>query len=238
MFRRSFGVSLAFLQKFTITRSFARTASKGSSSSRWIKRQQTDLYVKKALEDNYRCRSAYKLIELDDRFHFLKPGRVVIDCGASPGSWSQVAVNRVCPTKKGHQRGLVVAVDLLGIEDIPGVIAFSKSDFTDNRTQQKIISVLPSANADVIMSDMAPNASGNHTINHEAILNLCELVFDFGRTVLKPGGVFLCKLWDGYGTKDFVKLLERNFKQVKECKPQASRKESAEIYIYAENFKK
>lgn len=181
--------------------------------------------MKKALEDNYRCRSAYKLIELDDRFHFLKPGRVVIDCGASPGSWSQVAVNRVCPTKKG-------------IEDIPGVIAFSKSDFTDNKIQQRIISVLPSANADVIISDMAPNATGNHTINHEAILNLCESVFDFGRTVLKPGGVFLCKLWDGYGTKDFVKLLERNFKQVKECKPQASRKESAEIYIYAENFKK
>lgn len=223
----------SFLQKLLITRS----ASKGSSSSRWIKRQQTDLYVKKALEDNYRCRSAYKLIELDDRFHFLRPGRVVIDCGASPGSWTQVAVNRVCFTKNGYQKGLVVAVDLLDIENILGAIAFSRCDFTDVKTQQKIMSVLPSAAADVIISDMAPNASGNHTMNHEAILNLCESVFDFGRTVLKPGGAFLCKLWDGYGTKGFIKLLEGNFKLVKECKPQASRKESAEIYIYAENFK-
>lgn len=227
-----------FLQSLGITRLLIRTATKGSSSSRWLKRQQTDFYVKKALEDNYRCRSAYKLIELDDRFHFLRPGKVVIDCGASPGSWTQVAVNRVLSTKAGDQKGLVVAVDLLDIEDVHGSIIFSRSDFTDVATQRKILSILPSAGADVIMSDMAPNASGNHTMNHEAILHLCESAFVFGKAVLKPGGVFLCKLWDGYGTQDFVKMLEENFKLVKECKPQASRKESAELYLYAENFKK
>ncbi|CAH3150059.1 unnamed protein product [Porites lobata] len=215
-----------------------RSASKGSSSSRWLKRQQTDLFVKKALEDNYLCRSAYKLIELDDRFHFLQPGRVVIDCGASPGSWTQVAVNRVLIRKAGQQRGLVIAVDLLDIEDILGATTLSRCDFTDASTQRKILSLLPPAGADVIMSDMAPNATGSHTINHEAILNLCESAFEFSKDVLKPGGRFLCKLWDGYGTQDFIKMLQGYFKQVKECKPQASRKESAEIYLYAENFKK
>ncbi|XP_073248693.1 ribosomal RNA large subunit methyltransferase E-like [Porites lutea] len=228
----------SYLQKFLFSRVVTRNASKGSSSSRWLKRQQTDLFVKKALEDNYLCRSGYKLIELDDRFHFLQPGRVVIDCGASPGSWTQVAVNRVLTRQAGQQKGLVIAVDLLDIEDILGATILSRCDFTDASTQRKILSLLPPAGADVIMSDMAPNATGNHTINHEAILNLCESAFEFSKDVLKPGGRFLCKLWDGYGTQDFIKILQGYFKQVKECKPQASRKESAEIYLYAENFKK
>ncbi|KAJ7377478.1 hypothetical protein OS493_028921 [Desmophyllum pertusum] len=169
---------------------------------------KTDVYVKKAHEDNYRCRSAYKLIELDDRFHFLQPGRVVIDCGASPGSWTQVAVDRVLARKAGHQSGVVIAVDLLEIEDVYGATIFSRCDFTSASTQRRILSVLPATGADVIMSDMAPNASGNHTMSHEAILSLCESALDFGKAVLRPGGSFLCKLWDGYGTQDFMKTLE------------------------------
>jgi len=197
-----------------------------------------DFYVKKAHEDNYRCRSAYKLIELDDKFHFLRPGRVIIDCGASPGSWTQVAVDRVLTQKTGYWDGLVIAVDLLEIDDIHGATILSRCDFTSATTQRQILSILPPAGADVIMSDMAPNASGNHTMSHEAILSLCESALDFGKSVLKPGGIFLCKLWDGYGTQDFIKTLEGNFSKVRKCKPQASRKESAEIYLYAESFKK
>lgn len=197
-----------------------------------------DFFVKRAHKDNYRCRSAYKLIELDDKFHFLQPGKVVIDCGASPGSWTQVAVDRVLPHKSGHQYGAVIAVDLLDIEDINGATIFSRCDFTSTSTQKRIFTVLPSSGADVIMSDMAPNASGNHSMNHEAILGLCESALDFSKSVLKPSGIFLCKLWDGYGTHDFISTLEESFHQVQKCKPRASRKESAEIYLYAENFKK
>ncbi|XP_078351455.1 rRNA methyltransferase 2, mitochondrial-like isoform X2 [Oculina patagonica] len=224
MFRSSGRVQI-LLKRFGFARSPVRTAAKGSNRSRWLKRQQTDLYVKKAHEDNYRCRSAYKLIELDDKFHFLQPGRVVIDCGASPGSWTQVAVDRVLTQKAGNGSGGVIAVDLLEIEDIHGATILSRCDFTSANTQRRILSLLPPAGADVIMSDMAPNASGNHTMSHEAILSLCESALDFGKAVLKPGGIFLCKLWDGYGTQDFIKTLEGNFGQVRKCKPQASRKE-------------
>ncbi|RMX54975.1 hypothetical protein pdam_00016166 [Pocillopora damicornis] len=227
-----------FLNIGGIARTLVRSAVKGSNQSRWLKRQQTDLYVKRAQKDNYRCRSAYKLIELNDKFHFLQPGKVVIDCGASPGSWTQVAVDRVLSQKSGYQHGAVISVDLQDIEDIDGATIFSRCDFTSTSTQKRILTVLPSSGADVIMSDMAPNASGNHTVNHEAILGLCESALDFSKSVLKPCGIFLCKLWDGYGTKDFINTLEKNFHQVRKCKPQASRRESAEIYLYAENFKK
>ncbi|XP_001636165.3 ribosomal RNA large subunit methyltransferase E isoform X2 [Nematostella vectensis] len=212
-----------------------KVTGRNDSSTRWLRRHLADPYVKKASEDNYRCRSAYKLIQLDDKYHFLLPGHVVIDCGASPGSWTQVAVERVIPNIGGEQ-GLVVAIDLLDIKAIPGAVIMGRCDFTHKATQTKILSLLPSFGVNVILSDMAPNSSGNHSLDHEAILDLCDSAFEFGQKTLKPGGVFLCKLWDGRGTVDFMQMLKRSFKLVKKCKPQASRKDSPEIYIYAAGF--
>ncbi|MEE6524750.1 hypothetical protein FKM82_024380 [Ascaphus truei] len=198
-----------------------------------------DPFVKAAQQQNYRCRSAFKLLEIDQKYKILHPGLHVIDCGAAPGAWSQVAVEKVNssvgdPTVSA---GFVVGVDLLHIPPLEGAVFFSNSDLTDPVTQQKIIAVLPSGKADVILSDMAPNASGIRALDHQKLVSMCLSLLDLSERVLRPGGTFLCKLWDGSESNLIRERLLQNFQDVKNVKPKASRKESAETYLLAKLFK-
>ncbi|XP_078692800.1 rRNA methyltransferase 2, mitochondrial-like [Branchiostoma floridae x Branchiostoma belcheri] len=210
---------------------------KNPSSQRWIVRQLNDPYVQKAAVDNYRCRSAYKLIEMDDKFRFLKPGLVVVDCGACPGSWTQVAVNRV-NAAEGFPRGMVIGVDLQYISPINGAKLLSNCDFTLEETQEHIQKHLPNGKADIVLSDMAPNATGLSSLDHDQIVSLQTSAFKFSKIVLREGGVFVCKLWDGSHCKMFQSIVGDVFKFVKVIKPQSSRSNSAELFVFARGYKK
>ncbi|XP_078610699.1 rRNA methyltransferase 2, mitochondrial-like [Branchiostoma floridae x Branchiostoma japonicum] len=210
---------------------------KSASSQRWMVRQLSDPYVQKAAADNYRCRSAYKLIEMDDKFRFLKPGLAVVDCGACPGSWTQVAVNRV-NAAEGFPRGMVVGVDLQHMSPIPGAKLLSNCDFTLEETQEHIRKHLPNGKADVVLSDMAPNATGLASLDHDQIVSLQLSAFKFSKVVLREDGVFVCKLWDGSHCKKFQSVVGDVFKFVKVVKPQSSRSNSAELFVFARGYKK
>ena len=173
---------------------------KSESSSRWLRRQAKDPFVHQAVKDGYRCRSAYKLLEIDDKFHFLTPGSRVVDCGTSPGSWSQAAIERM-KSNKNNRTGVVIAVDLLDIREIPGCFTIGQCDFTHGNVQQQIIQLLPQGQADVVMSDMAPLSTGNKKLDHFKIVDLNMSALKFAKTVLTDGGCFLCKLWDGNETE-------------------------------------
>lgn len=213
----------------------------GKSSHDWLTRQLNDPYVKLAQENNLRCRSAFKLTEIDDRFKVLKPGDLVIDCGAAPGSWSQVAIQRVgLNTMKGtnhRQNGTVVAIDIQPIAPIDGVTILEQSDFTKPETQSQILQALGNRLADVVLSDMAPRASGNRELDHQVIFELCISVLKFSSQVLDCGGHVVCKLWDGRNTKDAVDVMKRMFNIVKTVKPEASRSDSAEIFLLGLDYK-
>ncbi|CAH1274455.1 MRM2 [Branchiostoma lanceolatum] len=210
---------------------------KNSSSQRWIVRQLSDPYVQKAAAENYRCRSAYKLIEIDEKFRFLKPGLVVVDCGACPGSWTQVAVNRV-NAAEGFPRGMVVGVDLQYMSAIKGAKLLSNCDFTLEETQEHIQKYLPNGKADVVLSDMAPNATGLSSLDHDQIVSLQISAFKFSKVVLREGGVFVSKLWDGSHCKMFQSVVGDVFKFVKVVKPQSSRSNSAELFVFARGYKR
>lgn len=206
--------------------------SSSSSSRRWIERQLRDPFVKAAAQDGYRARSAYKLIEMDRRFGLIAPGSVVVDCGAAPGAWTQVAA------AKTGERGVVVACDLLHMEPVNGAFLLpANSDFTDKLTQQKVLALLGGRQPDLVMSDMAPNASGNSDLDHDAIVNLQYSALRFALTTSRPGAAFLCKLWSGGSQGRLEKDLARFYEKVKASKPQSSRKESAELYLVARGFK-
>ncbi|XP_077980590.1 rRNA methyltransferase 2, mitochondrial-like [Glandiceps talaboti] len=213
---------------------------RSKSSQEWIARQLNDPYVKLTQFQNYRARSAYKLLEIDDKYHILKPGNVVIDCGAAPGSWTQVAVKRVNATGQDDNslKGQVISVDLKYFDPIEGAVTIHQSDFTLDATQEKIKKVMRKEKADVILSDMAPNASGLHTMDHENIIALCTSAFTFAHQVLRTNGTFLCKLWEGGLSGTFRKELSKSFRMVKIVKPDSSRKESAEMFFLARGFQK
>ncbi|XP_070581200.1 rRNA methyltransferase 2, mitochondrial-like [Ptychodera flava] len=217
-----------------------RVKVKSQSSKEWLSRQMSDPYVKIAKLEQYRARSAFKLIEIEEKYKILRPGDVVIDCGAAPGSWTQVAVERVNANGKDDDlpRGQVIAVDLLHIEPLDGAVSFDHSDFTSEKTQKMILEALQKPTADVILSDMAPNATGIHSMDHENIIELCSSVFEFAKQVLRINGILLCKLWEGGLSGAFRKDLSQSFKTVKIIKPHASRKDSAELYFLAKGFKK
>jgi 23S rRNA (uridine2552-2'-O)-methyltransferase len=209
-----------------------RTKGLKSSSSRWLERQLNDPYVAEAKRQGYRSRAAFKLIELDDKFRLLKKNAIVLDLGAAPGGWSQVAAERV-GTKGG--KGKVVAIDLLDIEAIPGV-TFMQLDFLDEDAPEKLKEMLGGP-ADIVLSDMAGNTTGHRQTDHLKIVALVETAAEFAREILSPGGTFLAKVIQGGTEHTLLAELKKNFASVKHVKPPASRSDSAELYVLAQGFR-
>ena len=185
-----------------------------------------DPYVQRSKREGYRSRSAYKLIEIDDRDRILAPGAVVVDLGAAPGGWTQVATKRVGP------KGRVVAIDLLDMEPVPGAL-FIRGDFSTDRGLADVEAALGGARADAVLSDMAPNLSGIAISDQARSMALAELARDFALAHLKPGGAFLVKVFQGAGYEEFHRSLRAGFDKVVVRKPDASRGESAELYLLA-----
>jgi 23S rRNA (uridine2552-2'-O)-methyltransferase len=201
------------------------------SSTEWLARQLNDPYVHAARRQGYRSRAAFKLIELDDRFHLLKPGQRVVDLGAAPGGWTQVAVARV----KAPYPGRVVAVDLLAMAPIAGA-AILALDFLAPETPAALIGALAGP-ANVVLSDMAAPATGHAATDHVRIIALAEAAYDFARGVLAPGGAFVAKVYQGGTEAELLRRLKRDFTAVRHAKPPASRAESAEVYVVAQGFR-
>lgn len=208
-----------------------KTARKRSTSStRWLARQLNDPYVRQAKAEGYRSRAAYKLIELNERYGFLKPGMRVVDLGAAPGGWCQVALNL------GGKSATVVAIDLLAMPAIPGVL-FMEHDFLSDDAPGKLIDALQGHKADLVLSDMAPNASGTPSLDHLRIVVLAEAAFLFACDILKEGGSFVCKVWQGGAEHALLAQIKQRFREVKHAKPKASRADSAETYLVATGFR-
>lgn len=202
------------------------------SSKLWLERQLNDPYVARAKREGYRSRAAFKLIEIDDKAHFLKPGMRVVDLGAAPGGWSQVAAKRV---GAADGKGRVAAIDLLEMEPVPGV-AFQKLDFLDPSAPETLKAML-GGSADAVLSDMAANATGHRKTDHLKIVALVEGAADFAREVLAPGGTFLAKVIQGGTETELLAGLRRDFASVKHIKPPASRADSAELYVLATGYR-
>jgi 23S rRNA (uridine2552-2'-O)-methyltransferase len=202
------------------------------SSRQWLTRQLNDPYVRRAKDEGYRSRAAYKLAEIDDKARFLKRGARVVDLGAAPGGWSQIAAERI-GTKDG--KGKVVAIDLLSIEAIPGV-AFMQLDFLDEEAPERLKEMLGGP-ADVVLSDMAGNTTGHRQTDHLKIVALVETAVEFACEVLAPGGTFLAKVIQGGTEHTLLAELKKNFASVKHVKPPASRADSAELYVLAQGFR-
>jgi 23S rRNA (uridine2552-2'-O)-methyltransferase len=202
------------------------------ASKRWLERQLNDPYVARAKREGLRSRAAFKLAEIADRFHLFKPGGKVVDLGAAPGGWSQVAAER---TLAAQGRGKVVAIDLLEMPPLPGVTVLNL-DFLDPSAPDRLKAELAGV-ADVVMSDMAANATGHRKTDHLKIMALAETAAMFAREVLKPGGTFLCKVLQGGTEGALLADLKRDFAAVKHVKPAASRPDSAELYVLATGFR-
>jgi len=211
-----------------------RTAKgRKASSTKWLQRQLNDPYVQEAQRLGYRGRAAFKLIQLDDRFKFLKPGHIVLDLGAAPGGWSQVAVQRVAASRGG--RGQVIGVDLKDIDPLDGA-AFLKADFMTEAGLALTRSALGQA-ADIVLSDMAPDATGHGLTDHLRIVAMAEAAVEFAAEVLKPGGTIVTKVLQGADEPALFEVLRRHFTNVRRVKPAASREDSAELYLIGMGFK-
>lgn len=209
--------------------------SRSNSSNRWLQRQLNDPYVIKAKQAGYRSRAAFKLAELDDKFHLLKPGGRVVDLGCAPGGWAQVAVERV------GAKGVVVGCDLLAVPPVTGATLIVQ-DFLAPEAPEVVKTLLAgaaggTAQADVVLSDMASNTTGHTPTDHIRIMHLAELAYQFACEVLAPGGAFACKVLKGGTERELLKLMQRDFATVKHAKPSASRADSAESYVVATGFR-
>lgn len=202
------------------------------AQKRWLERQLNDPYVARAKREGWRSRAAYKLIELDDKYRLLRPGARVVDLGAAPGGWSQVAAKRI---GAAEGRGRVIAIDLLDMPPIPGVDVL-KLDFLDPEAPGRLKAML-GGEADLVLSDMAANATGHRQTDHLRIMALAEAAAAFACEVLKPGGGFLCKVLRGGTEGTLLAALKRDFAQVRHVKPAASRSDSAELYLLATGFR-
>ena len=198
------------------------------SSKKWLQRQMSDQYVEKAKKAGYRSRAAYKILEIQRKFKILDTRSIVLDLGAAPGGWSQVVANIA---KK------VIAIDLLDMAPIPNV-HFIQGDFTEERNMQTLIQLLEKEKADAVLSDMAPNTCRIKKIDHMRIINLLEDVYDFSTKILKPGGSLVAKVFQGGATNNLLHNLKQSFTKVRHFKPLSSRKESLEIYLIAQGYKK
>jgi 23S rRNA (uridine2552-2'-O)-methyltransferase len=199
----------------------------------WLERQLNDPYVHEAKKLGYRSRAAFKLSEIDDKYKFLKPGGYIIDLGAAPGGWSQISAQRV---KSVEGRGRVVAIDMHGMDEIPGVVIFKK-DFYDADAPDVLVTALGGEKADVVLSDMASHATGHRQTDHINIIALVEAGYDFARNVLKPGGTYLAKVLRGGTENQLLALMKKDFKIVRHVKPMASRDDSAELFVLATGFR-
>jgi len=207
-----------------------KTAKKRTTSQqKWLERQLNDPYVARAKREGWRSRAAFKLIEIDDKYKILKQGARVVDLGAAPGGWSQVAAKRIGP------RGKIVAIDLLEIDPIPGV-DFMQLDFTDADAPEKLRALM-NGPADIVLSDMAANTTGHRRTDHLKIVALVEMAAEFAREVLTPGGAFLAKVIQGGTEGTLLATLKRDFATVRHVKPSASRADSAELYLLATGFR-
>jgi 23S rRNA (uridine2552-2'-O)-methyltransferase len=205
-----------------------RTAkSRSPASARWLARQLNDPYVAAARQQGWRSRAAFKLLELDEKFKLLRKGVRVLDLGAAPGGWTQVAVKRGAAS--------VLAVDLLPIEPIRGATII-QGDFTDPEMPARLTEAL-GGGADLVLSDMAPNTTGHAATDHIRIVGLAEMALDFAVQVLTPGGTFVAKVFQGGSEKQVLDVLKRHFAVVRHAKPPASRKESSELYVVAMGFR-
>ena len=202
------------------------------SSKLWLERQLNDPYVAQAKRDGWRSRAAYKLIEMDDKYRLLKPGQVVVDLGAAPGGWSQVAARKVGSLEG---KGKVVAIDLLEMPEIPGV-TFTQLDFMDDRAPEMLREMI-GGGADVVMSDMAANTTGHRKTDQLRIVGLVETAAAFAAEVLKPGGAFIAKVFQSGADADLLAQVKRDFATVRHVKPAASRQDSSERYLLATGFR-
>ena len=203
------------------------------ASTRWLTRQLNDPYVEEAKRRGYRSRAAFKLSEIDEKYHLLRPRMSVIDLGAAPGGWSQVAAQRI---KVMTGKGTVIAVDVVEMEPIWGVTAL-KLDLTDPDAAERIEDALNGKKADLVMSDMHAPATGHKQTDHLRIMGLVEAALDVAEDVLAPGGTFLAKVLQGSAGKELVARLNSSFAKVRHVKPKASRTESAEMYVLATGFR-
>jgi 23S rRNA (uridine2552-2'-O)-methyltransferase len=210
-----------------------RTATKRSlSSTLWLERQLNDPYVAEAKRQGWRSRAAFKLIQIDDRFHLLSPGRRVVDLGAAPGGWTQVAVAR---TRAGEGKGKVVGLDILEMEPVPGATVF-QADFLDADAPDRLKALLGGP-ADVVLSDMAAPTTGHAGTDHLRIMALAEAAYEFAAEVLAPGGAFVAKLFQGGAERTLLTRLKQDFATVRHAKPPASRADSSETYVVATGFR-
>jgi 23S rRNA (uridine2552-2'-O)-methyltransferase len=202
-------------------------AGRSAASQRWLKRQLNDPYVAAATAAGWRSRAAFKLIELDDRFHLIQRGARVIDLGAAPGGWSQVAVRRGAAA--------VVGLDLLPVEPVEGA-RFLVGDLSDPAMPERLKAML-GGTASLVLSDMAPNTTGHAATDHVRIMALAELALEFACEALSPGGAFLVKVFQGGAQRELLEPLKRRFATVRHAKPPASRKESSELYVLGIGFR-
>jgi 23S rRNA (uridine2552-2'-O)-methyltransferase len=200
------------------------------SGGSWRDRQERDPYVQKARRDGWRSRAVYKLQQIDEKERFLRPDMICIDLGAAPGSWSQFVTHKL----KGRVR--IIALDLLPMDALPGV-EFIQGDFREEQILDELDGLLGSDKADLVMSDMAPNISGNKAVDQPRSMYLAELALDLATRVLKPRGNFVCKLFQGEGSDAFIVAARAQFERVRVMKPKASRGSSSEVYLVARNYR-
>lgn len=210
------------------------------ASTRWLQRQLNDPYVEEAKRQGYRSRAAFKLLEMDDKHHLLKPGGIIVDLGAAPGGWSQVAAERVKADEgadgNGSGKGRVIAADINDIEPVPGA-TFMQLDVTDAEAGERIREALGGARVDVVLSDMAASSTGHRQTDHLRVISLAEAALDIAEDVLKPGGAYLAKVLQGGAGGDLLTRLRQNFAKVAHVKPKASRQDSAEVYVLAMGYR-
>ena len=204
--------------------------ARSKTSKQWLKEHFDDVYVRRAQEEGYRSRASFKLLEIQEQDRLIKRGMTVVDLGAAPGGWSQVAANLV------GDAGQVIASDILPIDSLPDV-EFLQGDFTEQAVLDSLIKLLKDEHADLVISDMAPNMSGMRDIDIPQVMYLAELALDLARTVLKPEGSFLAKVFHGEGYEELQKQLKSSFTSLKVRKPRASRARSSEIYLLASGFR-
>ncbi|MDX5333439.1 MAG: 23S rRNA (uridine(2552)-2'-O)-methyltransferase RlmE [Gammaproteobacteria bacterium] len=200
--------------------------ARSKSSSRWLKEHFKDEYVRRAQEQGYRSRAVFKLLEVQEKDRILKPGMVVVDLGAAPGGWSEAARQLV------GRNGRVVATDILPMDPIEGV-EFLEGDFREDEVLDRLLALIGEDRADLVLSDMAPNMSGVDAVDQPRAIYLAELALDLARKILKPGGDFLVKVFQGEGSEEYLRTLRRDFDKVIIRKPRASRPRSREVYILA-----
>ncbi|WP_078120542.1 23S rRNA (uridine(2552)-2'-O)-methyltransferase RlmE [Thiosocius teredinicola] len=203
--------------------------ARSKSSHRWMQRHVNDEYVKRSKREGYRSRAAYKLLELQEKDRMIKPGQVIVDLGAAPGGWSQVAHDLVGP------KGKVIAFDILPMDELPGVTVI-QGDFREDEALVKLDAALDGQPVDLVISDMAPNVSGVAAVDQPRAMHLCELALDFCEQRLRPGGGFVCKVFHGEGFDDWMRQVKADFGRAVTRKPKASRPKSREVYLVAGNY--